>query len=246
MACQWLDIQVLRQGFQPQKKVQLMDGATVGDILKKVAQFKKVPLGQLFLTEARWSDQAHCLCRVGPSDAGTILGGAADAVPYAPSGGAVQVKLHRNEVPEGEVQLGGVDDLEDLPDIITVEPKFVRTELTKAETIEFQDELIAAYSEDSVQKALEKLQNKYIKNKDLPRKNYSRMLAEVLLPPQRKVLPKWGFDPPPRGVMQMMQAITPHDPEEEVQLRVTILNGLMGMDWAWLPEEEKRQYQSQN
>jgi len=234
MACQWLDIQVLRQGFQPQKKVQLLDGATVGDILKKVAQYKKVPLSDLFLTEARWTDKAHCLCRVGPSDAGAIVGGAADAVPYASQGAPVQVKLHRNEVPEGEVQLGGVDDLDDLPDIITVEPKFTRTELTKEECLEFQDDLVAAYSEDAVQTALDKLKAKFISSK-LPPSKYSRMLSEVLLPPQRKVLPKWGFEAPPRGAMQMLEATRPFDDDPEVQLKVTILNGLMGTDFAWYP-----------
>mmetsp|Transcript_90416 Transcript_90416/g.229903 ORF Transcript_90416/g.229903 Transcript_90416/m.229903 type:complete len:234 (-) Transcript_90416:63-764(-) len=232
MACQWLDLQLLQQGFQAQKKVQLLDGATVGDILKKVAQYKMVPVAQLFLTEARWTDRAHCLCRVGPSSAGAITGGAADAIPYF-SSGPIQVKLHRNEVPEGEVSLGGVDDLDDLPDIITVEGKFVRTELTKAECLDLQDELIAAYSEDTVQTALEKLQIRFKAN-NMAQSKYPRLLADVLLAPQRKVLPKWGFDAPPKGVVQMLNAFVPHNDDPDVVLKVTILNGLIGLDMAWL------------
>lgn len=236
MACEWLDLRVLRHGFQVQKKMQLMDGATVGDILKKVAEFKKVAAGQLFLTERRISDKAHCLCRVAPSAASGDNLGPSVSLPYGFFDEVVQVKLHRNEVPEGELNLGGVDDLDGLPDIITVEPKLIRTSLTKAECMELQDDLIAAYSEDSVQKAVEKLQDKFRKNRDLPRTKYTRMLAEALLAPQRKILPRWGFEPPPKGVMQMHQAFTPYDDDEDVQLKITILNGLIGLDMAWLQE----------
>lgn len=237
MAAHWLDMTVLRQGHEPHKKVELLEGATVGDILKKVAQLKQVPAGQLFLTEKRWTDKAHCLCRLGPSEAGTIVGGAGAAAAFAPSGAPLQVKLHRNEVPEGEVHLGGVEDLEGLPDIITVEPRLVRTELTKTEAVDLQDQLIAAYSQEPIQRSLEKLQAKF--HSGLAPSKYPRMLAEVLLPTQRKVFPKWGFDPPPRGHVQMHQAFRAFDDDQEVQLRVTILNGLIGLDFAWFPEEKE-------
>jgi len=228
----WLDLQVLQQGVDEQKKVELLQGAQVGDILNTVAQLKQVPVNSLFLCERRYLDKAHCLCKVGPSEAGTIVGGAHEALPYTPAGEPVQVKLHRNEVPEGDVFLGGIDNLDGLPDIITVEPKFSRTELTHDECLQLQDELIAAYSEDGFQMSLEKLQAKFSTGR-VPITKYARMLSEIILPAQRKVLPRWGFEASPRGVSQMFQAFGPWDNEEDVALKVTIINGMLGTDLAW-------------
>lgn len=223
MTCQWLDLQVLKRGYQHQKKVQLCDGATVGDIIKKIAKHKQVPTNQLFLTESRWTDNAHCLCHVGPPE----------DVPYF-SGDAVQVKLHNNEVPEAEVQLGGVDDLEGLPDIITVEPKFVRRELTLEEGMAMQDDFVAAYSEDSVQQGVEKLQQKVLSGK-VPKNKYPRMLSDVLLAPRRKVLKKWEFEPPPKGLLHLNEAMAGYEELDQVKLVFNIINGLIGLDLAWLP-----------
>eukprot|EP00428_Durinskia_dybowskii_P029172 CAMPEP_0170237942 /NCGR_PEP_ID=MMETSP0116_2-20130129/18725_1 /TAXON_ID=400756 /ORGANISM="Durinskia baltica, Strain CSIRO CS-38" /LENGTH=289 /DNA_ID=CAMNT_0010488753 /DNA_START=35 /DNA_END=902 /DNA_ORIENTATION=+ len=236
MSCQWLDLQVLKQGFQSQKKVQLMEGATVGDILKKVAEYKNVSASQLYLTEARWTDKAHCLCRVGPSNSSIVVGGAGICVPYGLYGSPMHVKLHRNEVPDSEVQIGGVDDLDDVPDVFTVEPKFSRTSLTKEECLAFQDDLISAYSEDPVQQAIERLQQRFRGDGALPKNKYARMLAEILVAPQRQVFAKWSFDPPPKGIQQMLAATSIHT-DDDVQLKATIANGLLGLDLAWLEAE---------
>lgn len=234
MQSRWLNLQALKHGAGPTKAVELGEGATVGDLLKQIAALKKVPLRDLFICEDRWplpgmTGLAYATC--------TVVGSTPILAPAATVPSGITVKLLKSEVPEGtDIQLGGVDDLEDLPDVITVEPRFVRTTLDKAEAMELHDELIRLYSDEDLQKKLTKLKEKVLSGK-VDKTKYSRMLPDLTLPLQKKILNNWGFEASARGVIQMISLLNAIE-DQDLNLRASISRGLLGLNFDWLPASE--------
>lgn len=150
------------------------------------------------------------------------------------------VKLHKNEIPDTDIQLGGVEDLEGLADVLYVEPPLKRTYLSTAEALQFQDELIAAYSEEFFQKTLKKFQDRFISGQ-VDIKKYSRMLPDVLKPAQKKVFPKWDFEVTQKGIALTQECFEPfldeENPEPEVVEKTNIINSVLGLDFAWVPPQ---------
>mmetsp|Transcript_45059 Transcript_45059/g.101421 ORF Transcript_45059/g.101421 Transcript_45059/m.101421 type:complete len:235 (-) Transcript_45059:111-815(-) len=234
MQSKFLTLKMLKHGQGPTRAIELMEGATVGDILKQIASFKHLPTNQIFITEDRWplpdmAGTAYATC--------TVVGAAPSATTaLVPSG--VTVKLLKSEVPEGmDVQLGGVDDLEGLPDVITVEPKKVRESFEKQEAMDLNDELIVAYSDEQFQKKLAKLQEK-VKSGAIDKKKYPRVLGDLTLEVQKKLLPKYGLEPSPKGVQTMVRLLDVYRDDDEMNLKANTCRGLLGLFWDWLPQEK--------
>mmetsp|Transcript_117072 Transcript_117072/g.364554 ORF Transcript_117072/g.364554 Transcript_117072/m.364554 type:complete len:239 (+) Transcript_117072:59-775(+) len=231
----FLNVQVLKPGQLQSKVLELGEGATVGDILKKIAALKDLPLRDLYLCEDRWPLQGmkglvYATCTVVGST--PILSPA----PTVPSG--ITVKLLKTEVPEGtDVQLGGVDDLDDLPDVITVEAKTFRTSLTREDAAALQDDLILTYSDEEFQKKLQRLRDRVNEGK-VDKSKYGRLLGDLTLPLQKKtVLPKWGFEASPKGVMHMISSLDAYKDDQEQQTKTVISRGLLGLNFEWLNEQ---------
>mmetsp|Transcript_77376 Transcript_77376/g.218974 ORF Transcript_77376/g.218974 Transcript_77376/m.218974 type:complete len:240 (+) Transcript_77376:65-784(+) len=237
MKSRWLTLRPLKHGQTATKAVELADGANVGDILKQVAALAQVPAKDIFITEDRWplpgmTGTAYATC--------TVVGNTATPMGPATVPSSVTVKLLKSEAPQcEEILLGGVDDeFDDLPDIITVEAQFTRTNLERTEALELNDDLIMAYSDEEFQKKLTRLQDR-IKDGKVDRKKYPRMLGDFTLEVQKKLIfPKWGFDSGPRGVMGMVRMLDQYKDDPEVNLKSTIARGLLGLEYAWLPSEE--------
>mmetsp|Transcript_81492 Transcript_81492/g.141534 ORF Transcript_81492/g.141534 Transcript_81492/m.141534 type:complete len:239 (-) Transcript_81492:121-837(-) len=204
------EMQVLKQGSHPKKTVELMEGATVGDIIQAIALAKEVPASEIFITKEQWNDK---------------------------------VKLHKIEVPDRDIQIGGVQDLQGVPSVLVVSPKEVRTSLTKEEAMGLQDELIAEYS-DPVFFATVQAYQKLFMDGIKTLKEYPKGLEDVLRPVKKKVWPKWGYEVSTRGMMIMDSHFT--DLQEkiyaesnqwdlEIQGRVAVVQGLVGLDFAWVP-----------
>lgn len=195
-------LSLLKQGAGQRVNVDLEDGATVDDLLKKIAGLKSVPIKEIHIVQNGWMDR---------------------------------VKLNKNEIPEGEIYLGGVDDLDGLPDIMSVEKVKLRDGLTKEEASAMQDDWVALYTQENFANLIHAFQEKF-KSGDMDPKKYKTELPKIIRPYQKSLFSKWNFGSGARAALTMQMAFQPHDNDPDIQAKAAVLNALLGIDMAWLPE----------
>merc|ERR1719414_292131 len=104
-----------------------------------------------------------------------------------------QVKLNKNEVPSGVISLGGVDNLDDIPEVLSVDVVKPRESLTLEEACKLLDELIVVYTSDKFMKQMEAFRKKYIDAGVDDPKQYRKGLAVWGAPYIKDLERKWNF-----------------------------------------------------
>mmetsp|Transcript_68136 Transcript_68136/g.145837 ORF Transcript_68136/g.145837 Transcript_68136/m.145837 type:complete len:217 (+) Transcript_68136:87-737(+) len=175
-----------------------------------------------------------------------VLAGLKDANPtkmfIAEEKNDMNVKLHGSEVPKADILIGGLDDFEGLEDTITVEKLKYREELTVQEALALQEDFVKLYSADKFQNMMKAFQHKFVVG-DRELKAYRRMCADLIRPYQKDIYEKWGFGKGNSAAQRMRKAFVAHDDEQSVSVNAAVLNALIGMDMAWLPESMQTEEQ---
>lgn len=192
-----VQVQALKRGHQLSKTADVAEGATIHDLITRIAQFKNCSTRELFAAQIKFQST---------------------------------VKLHGSELPKGNLQIGGLQDLEGIPDIFAVVPS--EGQMSSEQAIEVLESFVAAYSEPAVQEKVKEAQKK-IRDGQLDPKMFTRETRDVVHQAQDGVLPRFGFPSGAEGifklniVMQGAQA-GPRGPEvKALQMRVNELLGLV-------------------
>merc|ERR1740138_1161039 len=107
--------------------------------------------------------------------------------------------------------------------------------MTVQEALGLQEDFIALYSEKKFQTMIQTFQHKFVVG-DRELKSYRRMCADLIRPFQKDIYAKWGFGKGNPAAQRMRKAFTAVDDEQAVSVNAAVLNSLIGMDMAWLPE----------
>jgi len=150
-----------------------------------------------------------------------------------------KVKLYPHEVPNCEFRVGGVSDLQGVPMRLRVPACKKGGEISLEDAVKIQYSLIEAYTEPGFRRMLAQYQAKFLSGeRDL--KDYNKNLGDILRPSQQRVMPKYGFPATQKGVFMMNDAFDKFENQPEVAARAAIVNNLIGIDYAWLPETMRR------
>ena len=139
-----------------------------------------------------------------------------------------KVRLFGLERPEGNFQVGGLENMEMLPDVIHVEHK---VELSVDEALELLKDLQEIYQKAAIQSKLSELQQSFIKEKRDVRK-YGFQADEVVQSDRQSVFEKWNFG----SVTDMNVAFIKADADERVMAKQKEIFALLGLDLTWVPK----------
>ncbi|CAE7350258.1 unnamed protein product [Symbiodinium natans] len=178
-----ISMQVLKRGQQVKKTVDLAEGATVKDVVSKLAQLTGTAKSSLFVAEVRNLDK---------------------------------VRLFSGEAPTGTFEVGGLETIEDVPEVIPVEHQVDALGVEKS--LQLLDELIAAYKTAEFQASLSEFQQSFMDGqRDI--RQYSVLLADVAGHAQEPVFAKWGYEATTSGRMDMYAAMQDVASDEAVKAK---------------------------
>ncbi|CAE7853018.1 Asph [Symbiodinium necroappetens] len=144
-----------------------------------------------------------------------------------------KVRLYSGEAPTGTFEVGGLETIEDLPEVIHVEHQVKALGLQ--ESLQLLDDLIVAYKNADFQASLSRFQQSFLDGQTDIRQ-YSVLLADVAGHAQEPVFAKWGYDATTSGRMDMYAAMLDVQNMEEVRTKQLEVNRLLGQTFEWLPE----------
>ncbi|CAE7300669.1 Asph [Symbiodinium microadriaticum] len=144
-----------------------------------------------------------------------------------------KVRLYSGEAPTGTFEVGGLETIEDLPEVIHVEHQVKALGLQ--ESLQLLDDLIVAYKNADFQASLSRFQQSFLDGQTDIRQ-YSVLLADVAGHAQEPVFAKWGYDATTSGRMDMYAAMLDVQNLEEVRTKQLEVNRLLGQTFEWLPE----------
>mmetsp|Transcript_17566 Transcript_17566/g.41700 ORF Transcript_17566/g.41700 Transcript_17566/m.41700 type:complete len:207 (-) Transcript_17566:40-660(-) len=143
-----------------------------------------------------------------------------------------KVRLFSGEAPNGTFEVGGLDTVKDLPDVIHV--KHSLPELSQERGLMVLDDLIAAYKDAELQAKLAEIQQGFLSDgRDL--KAYGLSTVDTVRAAQEPVVEKWGF----KSFQDLFQALTRYDISEEYREKQMECAKLLGQTFEWAPEFRK-------
>jgi len=128
------------------------------------------------------------------------------------------------------VLLIGVNDLQAAK--VAPEEASVRPAFTRERALSLQTDLQAGFAEEQFQTALKELESKYTRGSW----QFTAERQKLFLTVQSVVLPKYGFEGSPKGVLDMMNAFTAFT-DEEFQRNGLVLNHLLRLDLPTQPPD---------
>mmetsp|Transcript_51933 Transcript_51933/g.97145 ORF Transcript_51933/g.97145 Transcript_51933/m.97145 type:complete len:208 (+) Transcript_51933:65-688(+) len=203
MPTKTVSMQALKRGQRLKRTVDLGEGATVKDVIGKLAELTGIAKSDLFVAEVRNMDK---------------------------------VRLFGGEAPTGAIEVGGLEGIEDLPEVISVERHVESMSLETS--LALLEELISAYQAASFQGSLSKFKQSFLDGEHDFRQ-YNVLLADVAAEAQETILPKYGFENTTSGRVEMYAAMKDVDSNEQVKTKQVEIMKLLGQHFEWVPEAKR-------